>query len=260
MPLYRAEALVLRTYKLAEADRIVVFLTRDRGKKRGVARGARKSRRRFAGSLEPFTRVDVTYFEKESRELVRIDEAVALESPFRAASGDGFRYVGYFAELIDAWAQDSDPNETLFRLGAATLDAVAAGVPVVPLARYFELWLLRLQGVYPSMRACQRCGTGLDDRGAWLARPAMVLLCGRCREHGIAADLSPGALAFLGAASTAPPARVADLPWSPAIAREVEAVHRAILVAHLDRESRASRVLREIERSEPIDYPRESAT
>lgn len=260
MPLYRAEALVLRTYRLAEADRIVVFLTRDRGKKRGVARGARKSRRRFAGALEPFTRVDVTYFEKETRELVRIDEAIALESPFRAASGDGFGYVGYFAELVDAWAQDSDPNETLFRLGAATLDAVAAGVPAAPLARYFELWLLRLQGVYPSMRSCQRCGAGLPERGAWLAQPSMVLLCGRCRERPGAADLSPDALAFLSGAAAAPPARVADLPWSPAIAREVEAVHRAILVAHLDRESRASRVLREIDRSEPFDYPRESAT
>lgn len=260
MPLYRAEALVLRTYRLAESDRIVVFLTRDRGKKRGVARGARKSRRRFAGALEPFTRVDVTYFERESRELVRVDEAVALESAFRASSGDGFRYVGYFAELVDAWAQDSDPNDTLFRLGAATLDALAAEVPAVPLARYFELWLLRLQGVYPSIRRCQGCGAAFPGHGAWLARPAMVLLCDRCRDRAGAPDLSPAALAFLEGAVTAPPLRVADLPWSPAISREVEAVHRAMMAAHLDREPRGSRVLHAIERSEPFDYPRESAT
>jgi DNA repair protein RecO (recombination protein O) len=260
MPLYRAEALVLRTYRLGEADRIGVFLTRDRGKKRGVARGARKSRRRFAGALEPFTRADVTYFETETRELVRLDEAVALESPFRAPSGDGFQYVSYFAELVDAWAQDSDPNETLFRLGAATLDAVAAGVPATKLARYFELWLLRLQGVYPSLRNCQRCGAALAGRGAWLARPAMVLLCDRCRDWSGAADLSPGALAFLGGVAAAPPAGVAELPWSSAVAREVEAVHRAILMAHLEREPRASRVLRAIERSEPFDYPREPVT
>ena len=57
-------------------------------------------------------------------------------------------YVGYFAELIDEWAPEADPNETLFRLGASMVEAMAAGVPIEPLARYFEFWLLRLQGVY----------------------------------------------------------------------------------------------------------------
>ena len=53
MPLYSADALILRTYKLGEADRIVVFLTRDRGKKRAVARGARRTKSNFVGALEP---------------------------------------------------------------------------------------------------------------------------------------------------------------------------------------------------------------
>ena len=69
MPLYSADALILRTYKLAEADRIVVFLTRDRGKKRGVAKGARRTKSNFVGALEPLTHVRVAYFEKERREL-----------------------------------------------------------------------------------------------------------------------------------------------------------------------------------------------
>jgi len=69
MPLYSADALILRTYKLGEADRIVVFLTRDRGKKRGVAKGARRLRSNFVGGLEPLTRARVAYFEKERREL-----------------------------------------------------------------------------------------------------------------------------------------------------------------------------------------------
>src|SRR5262249_56371878 len=57
-------------------------------------------------------------------------------------------YAEYFAGLIDEWAPEADPNETLFRLGASMVDAIAAGVAVEPLARYFEYWLLRLQGVY----------------------------------------------------------------------------------------------------------------
>src|SRR5215510_5739891 len=81
MPLHTTDALILRTYKLNDADRIVVFLTRDRGKKRGVAKGARRPRSRFAGALEPLTEVRMAYFEKERRELVGLNYAETVRSP-----------------------------------------------------------------------------------------------------------------------------------------------------------------------------------
>src|SRR5215471_14063210 len=148
MPLYTTDALILRTYTLGESDRIVVFLTRDRGKKRGVAKNARQSRRRFGGGLEPLTCGRIGYVERERRDLVRLEYVEPRRSPLSAADGDALSYVGYFAELIDEWAQEADPNETLFRLGASIVEALAAGQPIEPLARYFEFWLLRLQGVY----------------------------------------------------------------------------------------------------------------
>jgi DNA repair protein RecO (recombination protein O) len=89
VPLYTAEALVLRTYKLGEADRIVVFLTRDRGKKRGVAKGARRPRSRFVGALEPLTEVRVAYFEKERRELVGLNYAETVRSPLGGPADAG---------------------------------------------------------------------------------------------------------------------------------------------------------------------------
>ena len=148
MPLYTTDALILRTYKLGESDRIVVFLTRDRGKKRGVAKNARQSRRRFGGALEPLTYGRVGYLERERRDLVRLDYVEPVRSPMTVIDGESLGYVEYFAELIDEWAQEADPNETLFRLGASMVDAMAARVPIDPLARYFEYWLLRLQGIY----------------------------------------------------------------------------------------------------------------
>jgi len=148
MPLYTTEALILRTYKLGESDRIVVFLTRDRGKKRGVAKNARQSRRRFGGALEPLTYGRVGYLERERRDLVQVHYVEPIRSPLAAVERDALGYVEYFAELIDEWAPEADPNETLFRLGASMVDAMAAGVATAPLARYFEYWLLRLQGVY----------------------------------------------------------------------------------------------------------------
>src|SRR4249920_253182 len=148
MPLHTTDALILRTYKLGESDRIVVFLTRDRGKKRGVAKNARQSRRRFGGALEPMTYGRVGYFERERRELVSLNFVEPARSPLSALDGEALGYVGYFAELIDEWAQEADPNEALYRLGASMVDAIAVGIPIEPLARYFEYWLLRLQGVY----------------------------------------------------------------------------------------------------------------
>jgi DNA repair protein RecO len=213
MPLYTADALILRTYKLGESDRIVVFLTRDRGKKRGVARNARQSRRRFGGALEPMTYGRVGYVERERRELVRLDYVEPLRSPLSAMDGEALGYVGYFAELIDEWAQDADPNETLFRLGASMVDAMADGVPIEPLARYFEYWLLRLQGVYE-----------LDAR------------------------LSDESQAFLDAARRLSPFALRGVVVSARALRELEASHRASIAMHLEKDLKSIRVLREMRR------------
>ena len=213
MPLFTTEALILRSYKLGESDRIVVFLTRDRGKKRGVALNARQSRRRFGGALEPMTCGRVSYLEREQRDLVRIDYVDPSRSPMSAADGAAFGYAGYFAELIDEWAQEADPNEPLFRLGASIVEAMAQGVPIEPLARYFEFWLLRLQGVYDP-----------DDR------------------------LSAEAKAFLAAARTSSPFTLGDLTVSPGALLELETMHRGLITLHLEKDLKSARVLREMRR------------
>jgi DNA repair protein RecO (recombination protein O) len=248
MPLYTAEAIVLRTYKLGEADRIVVFLTRDRGKKRGVARGARRTASRFVGALEPMTRARVAYFEKEQRELVSLNYAEPLRSPLSAAAPDGLSYVGYFADLLDQCAPDADPDERLFRLGAAVGEGLAAGVSSTVLARYFEVWLLRFQGVYPSLSACHACGGSLERDGAYLSS-ARVFVCARCQQVAEPADLSPAAVALVRRVATLPPERLVEVCPPGDVLREVERVHRALVVAHLEREPRSGRVLRELEAS-----------
>ncbi len=213
MPLYTTDALILRTYKLGESDRIVVFLTRDRGKKRGVAKNARQSRRRFGGALEPMTTGRVGYVERERRDLVRLEYVEPRRSPMAAADADALGYVGYFAELIDEWAQDNDPNEPLFRLGSSVVEAMAGAVPIEPLARYFEYWLLRLQGVYDGERRLSA------DARSFLE---------------MARSSSPFALA-----GAAPPRRVL---------KEIESVHRELIAMHLDKDLKSARVLREVRR------------
>src|SRR3989442_7556717 len=87
MKSYSGDGLILRTYRYGEADCIVVFLTADRGKKRGVAKNATKSRRRFGAALEPLTRGCVTYVEREHRELVRLDRVEPQQTPMSATMG-----------------------------------------------------------------------------------------------------------------------------------------------------------------------------
>jgi DNA repair protein RecO (recombination protein O) len=248
MPVHSAEALILRTYRFGEADLIVVFLTRDRGKRRGVARNAVKSRRRFGAALEPFTRGRVAYFEKEERELVRLDRVDTLASPLMSAmrgqaGSAAMSHAGYFAELLDEWSPDSQANEKLFRLGAAVGDALAEGAPVAPLARYFEYWLLRLEGVYPGIADCPRCATPLTE-GAVLAIEEHAYVCRRCAPHGPA--LSAAALTFLREAGATAPALVGTLRMPAGAARELEAAHRRLIAMHLEKDLRSARVLREI--------------
>jgi DNA repair protein RecO (recombination protein O) len=252
MPLYKTEALVLRTYKLAEADRIVVFLTRDRGKKRGVANGARRARSRFAAALEPLTRAGVGYYEREQRDLVRVSYAETLQSPLAASRPDALAHVEYFAELLDEWSPEGDPNERLYRLGASTLDALAAGVPTGTLARYFEYWLLRLQGVYPPHLVCRACAAPLDERpgGAWLRPGGDAFFCAGCAgdaagERGGIRISSPALRALAAWARTSPNA-LGEV--APQVERELEAAHRTLLARHLEKDLRSARVLRDLRR------------
>jgi len=244
MPVYTSEALILRTYKLGEVDRIVVFLTRDRGKKRGVAKGARRVRSRFTGALEPMTRAGVAYYEREQRDLVRINYVEPTRSPLSGSNGEALGYVGYFAELIDEWAPEAHPDERLFRLGSSITDAIAAGALADPLARYFEYWLLRLQGVYPSLVACPACASPLVG-GAVMPPREDVFVCPSCAPGGGTA-LGIEALKFLKAAGGIAPDRLEALPLQPRASRELETVHRRLLNLHLEKELKSARVLREM--------------
>jgi DNA repair protein RecO (recombination protein O) len=235
--------LILRTYKLGEADRIVVFLTRDRGKKRGVAKGARRQRSRYIGALEPMTRAGVAYYEREQRDLVRLNYVEPVRSPLTAVTAEALGHVGYFAELIDEWAPEAHADERLFRLGASMVEAIAAGAPVERLARYFEYWILRLQGVYPAL-SCAACGGSLGS-GASMPSRDPFFMCRSCAPEG-GAKLSADAVHFLRAAGRTGPESLDALPLTTGAARELETAHRRLINIHLEKELKSARVLREM--------------
>lgn len=182
MGLVETEGLVLKSYSLAEADKIVVILTRDDGLVRGVAKGAKRLKSRFGGGLEPFTVVRVEYDRKEERELVSLRQVELVRSYFSDASSPEF--LTRFAYLIDTlieFAPPHDPAERLYRMTRVCLEAAAdSPESLLAITVYFELWLLKLGGFLPDWGKCGRCGGAIQDAGGCGVLQSCQLACADC--------------------------------------------------------------------------------
>lgn len=182
MSLCESEALILKSYSLAEADKIIVMLTQDHGVIRGVAKGAKRLKSQFGGSLEPFTIVDVTYYQKENIELASIRHIELIRSYFGNAGNPAFlQKFSYLVELLIEFAPPQDPHERLYRMAKVCLET-AADRPesLESIAVYFEIWLLRLCGYLPDWGKCDRCGLEIGNGESANLQLNFHLLCSKC--------------------------------------------------------------------------------
>ena len=184
MPLVETESLVIKSYNLAEADRIVVLLTHDHGVVRGVAKGAKRLKSKFGSALEPFSIVRVSYFEKETSELVSIQKIDLIQSNFTAASNPDFlQKFSYLGDLLITFSPPHDPNETLYRMVKACIEtAVANTETLMSTGVYFELWMLRLAGYMPDWSKCDECGRIFNEPEDTSIRANYHLMCSACRR------------------------------------------------------------------------------
>jgi DNA repair protein RecO (recombination protein O) len=192
MNVVTTEAIVLRSYNLAEADRIVLCFTRSAGLIRGVAKGARRMKSRFGAALEPFTVLHLEFREKENRELVTITGVEIVKSHFDiAADVDCAEGLGYMAELISEFAPPHEANEKMFRMVSACLDALAAAPQSSKIVlRYFEIWILRLAGSFPDVSACAVCGSVLTPTQPVYLDFESAVRCANC-SRGVGMRLLP---------------------------------------------------------------------
>lgn len=184
MPSFESEALVLRTYNFAEADKIVVCLTRDAGVVRGVAKGCRKLKSRFGAALEPFTLTRISYYHKENQELVSLRQADIVKSHFDLSShAEVLAALAYMGDLVLEFSPPFEQNEKLFRMLNACLEAIAASQDdLQSILRYFEVWLLKLEGFLPDIKRCGECHSAFgEDEPAYLGRDLMFR-CARCAK------------------------------------------------------------------------------
>jgi DNA repair protein RecO (recombination protein O) len=159
MGLIETEGLVLKSYSLAEADKIVVLLTQNEGLIRGVAKGAKRLKSRFGGGLEPFSVVQISCFQKEERELVSISHIELIKSYFEKASDpEFFEKFAYLVELLVEFSPPHDPNENLYRMAKVCLETASENPQNLDsTVVYFELWILRLGGYLPDWIRCDNC-------------------------------------------------------------------------------------------------------
>lgn len=248
MALLSTEALVLRGYKLGETSRVVVLLTRERGKLRAVARGARGGRPRYRSALEPLSEVKVSLHGRQGAELLRLGDAELLHSAFRATERglDAALFLSGCAELLDAFCPEGEAEDAVYRLGLAVVRAAESGASPELLARYLEAWLLKLHGLYPPLDRCAACGAAMTAAALCFHRPAHGFVCDACRPAS-GPQLSREARELLAGFFSTPPAALAGA--GGAGARQLEAFHRELIGAHLERDLRSPRVIREATRS-----------
>jgi DNA repair protein RecO (recombination protein O) len=248
VPLLSSDAFVLRTYEIGETSKVVVLLTRDRGKVRAVARGARGQRSRYRSSLEPLSEVRVGLYGRQGADLLRLGPCELLRSAFRA-SGRGLEVsliLQYLAELIDAFAQEGEAEEKVYRLARAVVSAAEEGVSPASLGRYLEAWLLRLHGIYPALDHCASCGGALPAGALRYHDAARGFVCDDCGP--VSGPVLPvAARAFLNEAFGRGPSDLVN-PF-PVEAAVLEGFHQDLITRHLERGLRAQRVLHDVARS-----------
>lgn len=245
MPLHDTPAYVLRTFTLKEADKICVFLTREAGKVRGVAKGARRLRSRFGASLEPLTEVQLTYYESETRELVSLSNCEILRSPFvTGVSSERLGIWHYLAELVLEFLPDHEPNEVVYRLVGVTVDALgkASDAQGVALTRYFEIWLLRLTGYLADLRRCGVCETPFSrEERIWLNNEGAPR-CYNC-GGGAGEELTPPSRRLIAEMLAQAPAKFLETPPDTLTLTHVGAVTTKLIARILERELKSYEVL-----------------
>jgi DNA repair protein RecO (recombination protein O) len=231
---HQAEALILRTWPVHEADQIVSLFTRDQGKLKGIAKSAAKSRRRFGGALEPMTYVLATYVEKPRQELVRLDSCEILTSPLsdpvnyaRAAA------LAFFAEVLEETLPDHDPQDPVFRLALAVLEHTRTGHIWLPVT-YFGLWIIRLMGWMPDIARCTLCGRPFAGEAAYFQSQSDGLVCEEHR-HPASRAISPASLATAARIFHAPIAALAAEDWPRNRAADLRRFAMQALERHLER-------------------------
>jgi len=242
MPLNQSEAIVIRSFNVGDQDKIVVFLTHDKGVIKGIAKGARKFGNRFGSSLEPMSLVKMFYYEKERKDLVTVSNCDLIESFFEIQQDLKTSFtLSYFAELVEAFFPSRSKDDLIYRLLLSVLHALKEGGDLYFLTHYFEAWFLKINGILPSFTKCQRCHKKITD-SSWLSVKKDGVYCKSCapqkkEEVGVEVGL------FLQWIKKTSPSHTADIPFTSQQLKGIRKILQEIITYHLEVEPKTLRHL-----------------
>lgn len=250
VPYYKTPAVILHSIDFAESDKLVTCFTRDFGKLRGIAKGAKRSRKRFGSGLEPLTCSAVCFFEKEKASLVRLDHCEIVHC-YPLIHSDMLRlgYAGYIAELISVTVAERERSSELFVLLTGFLELLNQPAFREEFVRIFELRLLALAGFQPELRSCVICRKEAQDRNRhWFCQSKGGLICSNCiRESLDRANLSWGTIRTLQRAQTIELAKIRRLVFSSQAREESRRILPHFIEYRIEKPLKSLRLLRQLE-------------
>lgn len=244
MPLYKAEAIVIRRANLGESDRLVTLFCREQGKVPTVARGARKPKSRFAGRLEPFNHVRVLLATGRTLDVVSQVEVLDAFAGLREDL-DRLGQAAFVLELVDRATTDRQPAPDIFSLLRVTLDLLARGDPEL-VAIWFTARLLVLSGYAPVIGRCQVCGRPVVGAAA-ISFPLGGTLCGDHRSRDPdAVEVSAGGLGAVGYLLESSPASLGRISLAPRLRAELAGLLQRYIEYRLETKLKSPLVIRKL--------------
>lgn len=246
LPCHVTPAIVLRTWAFGESDKIVSFLTESHGKLTGIAKGAKRSRKRFVNSLEPFSLVNLRFYDRAQGNLVFIIASdLAFGFKHLLTSLEKISFASYLVEITDGLIGEREENRLVFRHLKDGLTHLEEQATSLTFLTSFELKLLKLAGYQPWLESCRRCGRERRDRWAsrWHFSPRDGgILCESCsRMRKEIFSLSAATLEIL--TNLQEERRSPDISLSTGVVKEIRSVVIRFIEFHMEREIKSAAFL-----------------
>ncbi len=241
MPLFKSNAVVLRSMDLFETDRLVTVMTEDRGKIKCVAKAARKMKNRYGAGLEPMSQIHIVYFGKENQDLYRLNSCDIIES-FQEIREDVRKlYTGiYFLELTDSMLKEAHCEPKTYRLLLETLRALKNQTATETLCRLFEMRILALSGYKPLLTYCTQCKKIPESKWIGFSYNNCGILCGACSDlKRTELKFRAGTLEYLKKLLTLEPRQSDRLKFPKTSEEEIEKISHRLVQVQLGREPKS---------------------
>ncbi|MBN2539531.1 MAG: DNA repair protein RecO [Deltaproteobacteria bacterium] len=248
-PSYKTQAFVLRFLNYGESDRIVTFFTREFGKLRGIAKGARRSRKRFPNAIEPFSHSILLFSRRGEDSLSIIENCDVIEHyPGIRANLRRTMTASYMIDLVDLFTEEGKKSAGIFQLLSSFLGLLETGNGLEETTRFFELRLLTLSGYEPSLERCIICNASLDEiNAAFFDATRGGIRCSLCgRGDHDCVPVSAGTLKTLLMGKKIETDRIPRLILSENAMRESSRILRSFIRHTLGKEPKSLQVLDEI--------------